>query len=162
MNVKQWNVTLYLMLLAATLGGVLVLGILVAPVIFHSAAVLPTALLGRYEEGMLMGEIFRRFGFWAYAMAAVILAFETNEYRRQRRDKWAIMSALLAVFSLLMFAAVYIPKILAMQAMGAEATAGEAFASLHSASELDFKVLAVALIALFIRRMRLMFVPKAL
>lgn len=161
MNTKQLSVTLYLMLVAATLGGVLVLGVLVAPVIFHSAAVLPTALLSRYEEGMLMGEIFRRFGFWAYAMAVVILAFETNEYRRQRRDKWAIMSALLAVFSLLMFAAVYIPKILAMQAMGPEATAGEAFASLHSASELDFKILAVALIVLFIRRMRLMFVPKA-
>lgn len=162
MNTKQWSVTLYLMLVAATLGAVLVLGIVTAPVIFHSASVLPTALLGRYEEGMLMGEIFRRFGFWAYAMAVIILAFEINEYRRQRRDKWAIMSALLSVFTLLMFASVYIPKILSMQAMGPDMTASEAFESLHSASELDFKVLAVALIALFIRRMRLMFVPKAL
>ena len=161
MNAKQWNVTLYLLAVAATLGGVLVLGALTAPVIFHSAALLPTPLLSRYEEGMLMGEIFRRFGYWAYAMAVIILAFEVNEYRRRRRDKWATMSALLAVATLLMFAAVYIPKILAMQAEGADATAGEAFASLHSASELDFKLLAVALIVLFVRRMQLMFLPSA-
>ena len=157
MNRKQWKVTLYLMGVAATLGSVLVLGIFVAPVIFHSGALLPNNLLTRYEEGMLMGEIFRRFGFWAYIAAAVILVFEASEYRHQRRDKWAIMSALLSVA----FAAVYIPKILALQAQGADATASEAFASLHSASELDFKVLAVALIVLFVRRMQLMFVPRA-
>ena len=161
MNAKQWNVTFYLMAVAATLGAVLVLGIFVAPVIFHSGALLPNNLLSRYEEGMLMGEIFRRFGYWAYVVAAVILVFEVNEYRRRRRDKWAIMSALLAVATLLMFAAVYIPKILAMQAEGPDATATEAFASLHSASELDFKILAAALIVLFVRRMQLMFVPQA-
>ena len=159
MNIKQWNVTLYLLAVAATLGGVLVLGILTAPVIFHSNSFVPNNLLGRYEEGLLMGEIFRRFGYWAYIMAAVILAFEINEYRRQRRDRWAIMSAMLSVATLLMFAAVYIPKILAMQAEGPAVTASESFAAVHSASELDFKILAVALIVLFIRRMRLMFVP---
>jgi len=160
MNMKQWSVTLYLLLVAGTLGAVLVLGALVAPVIFNSGAFLPDALLSRYEEGMLMGEIFRRFGYWAYAMAAVVLAFEINEYRRFRRDKWAIMSALLGVATLLMFAAVYVPRILAMQADGPDATASEAFASLHTGSEIDFKVLAVALILLFVRRMQLMFVPS--
>jgi len=160
MNMKQWNVILYLMAVGVTLGGVLVLGILVAPVIFNAHALLPNNLLGRYEEGMLMGEIFRRFSFWAYGMAAIMLVFEINEYRRMRRDKWAIMTALLCVATLLMFAAVYVPKILAMQAMGPDTTASEAFTSLHSASELDFKILAAALIVLFVRRMQLMFVPR--
>ncbi|MBD3799895.1 MAG: DUF4149 domain-containing protein [Campylobacterales bacterium] len=161
MNTKQLSVTLYLLAVAVTLGAVLILGIVVAPVIFHSAALLPTDLLSRYEEGMLMGEIFRRFSYWAYVMAVIMLVFEGNEYRRQRRDKWAIMSALLGVATLLMFAAVYVPMILAMQAEGADATATEAFASLHSASEFDFKLLAVALIVLFVRRMQLMFLPAA-
>ncbi|MGW8187839.1 MAG: DUF4149 domain-containing protein [Desulfobacterales bacterium] len=160
MNVKQWSVTFYLLTITATFGAVLVLGILAAPVIFHSSALIPGQLLGRYEEGLLMGEIFRRFAYWAYAMVVVILAFEVNEYRHQRRDKWAIMAALLSTATLLMFAAVYVRKILAMQAQGADATASEAFESLHSASELDFKILAVALLVLFIRRMQLMFVPR--
>lgn len=161
MNTKQWMVTLYLLAVAGTLGAVLVLGILTAPVIFNSAAFLPDDLLDRYHEGMLMGEIFRRFGFWAYIISVVVLAFEINEYRRMRRDKWAIMAAMISVATLVMFAAVYVPKILAMQAMGPDETASEAFASLHSASELDFKILAVALIALFVRRMQLMFLPTS-
>lgn len=161
MNIKQWNVTLYLLAIAATLGAVLVLGMLTAPVIFNSSAFLPMAMLDRYNEGMLMAEIFRRFGFWAYFMSLVIIAFEINEYRRRRRDKWAIMAGMLTVGTLVMFAAVYTPKILEMQAEGPAATMSEAFASLHSASELDFKVLAVALIVLFVRRMQLMFVPRA-
>jgi uncharacterized membrane protein len=159
MKTKQWIVTLYLMAVAVTLGGVLVLGIFTAPVVFHAHDLLQNHLLGRYEEGIVMGEIFRRFSFWTYIMAVVILAFEINEYRHQRRDKWAIMSALLSIGTLLMFAAVYVPKILAMQAQGPDMTASEAFASLHAASELDFKILAVALIVLFVRRMKLMFVP---
>ncbi len=158
MNKKQWTVTLYLMGVAMTLGGVLVLGILVAPVIFHSSALLPE-LLGRYEEGMLMGEIFRRFSYWAYFMALVILAFEINEYRHRRRDKWAGMGGLLSTATLVMFAAVYVPRILAAQAQGPDATMTEAFEALHRGSELDFKILAVSLIVLFVRRMQLMFLP---
>lgn len=161
MNTKQWMVIFYLLGVAATLGAVLVLGILTAPVIFNSASILPDNLLDRYHEGMLMGEIFRRFGYWAYMMAVVVLAFEINEYRHMRRDKWAIMSAMLTIGTLMMFAAVYVPKILAMQAQGPDATMSEAFESLHRASELDFKLLAAALILLFVRRMQLMFVPKS-
>ncbi len=159
MTKKQWAVTLYLLAVAMTLGGVLVLGILVAPVIFHSSDILPVALMGRYEEGFLMGEIFRRFAYWAYFMGTVILVFEALEYRHRRRDKWAGMSALLSIATLLMFAAVYVPKILAAQAEGPAATMSDAFASLHAASELDFKILALSLAVLFVRRMQLMFLP---
>lgn len=160
MNFKQWNVTFYLMLVTATLGGVLVLGIFTAPVVFHAHALVPDTFLTRFEEGLIMGEIFRRFSYWAYIMAVIIFLFEINEYRHQRRDRWAIMSALFSMASLLLFAAVYVPMILQMQALGEDATATEAFANLHNASELDFKLLAVSLIILFIRRMQLMFVPR--
>ena len=60
----------------------------------------------------------------------------------------------------MMFSAIYTPKILAMQALGAEATQSDAFQALHMGSEIDFKVLALALGVLFIRRKSLMFVQK--
>jgi hypothetical protein len=55
-----------------------------------------------------------------------------------------------------MFSGVYAPKILEMQALGVEATQSDTFANIHKASELDFKILAVGLIVLFIRRLMLL------
>jgi hypothetical protein len=51
---------------------------------------------------------------------------------------------------------VYAPKILSMQAMGMEATQSDTFSNIHIASEIDFKILAVALLILFIRRLMLL------
>lgn len=146
----------YLLLLGATVGAVLVLGIFVAPVIFHSEALLTTAFLDNYDEGMLMAEIFRRFTYWTYLTTIAIILFEVYEYKQARRNKIAMISAFIAVSTMLLFSAVYTPKILAMQAEGVEATLSDAFASLHSASELDFKILAVALIVLFFQRIVLL------
>jgi hypothetical protein len=55
-----------------------------------------------------------------------------------------------------MFSAVYSPKILSMQALGSEATQSDTFNNIHIASELDFKILAVGLVVLFIRRLMLL------
>ena len=55
-----------------------------------------------------------------------------------------------------MFSAVYAPKILAMQALGREATQSDTFANIHIASEIDFKILALSLIVLFVRRLMLL------
>jgi hypothetical protein len=55
-----------------------------------------------------------------------------------------------------MFSAVYVPRILAMQSVGIEATTSDTFSKLHIASELDFKILAFGLIGLFIRRLMLL------
>ena len=160
MNRKQWTVSLYLLFIAMTLGAVLVLGIFVTSVIFHSDSVLSNVLLDHYNEGQLMAEIFRRFTYWGYVMIGVIAFFELTEYKNGRRDTMAMISAFVAIATLLLFSAVYTPKILEMQAMGIEATQSDAFAALHTASEIDFKILAVALGALFLRRMHLMFVMK--
>ncbi len=160
MNRKQWTVSLYLLFVAMTLGAVLVLGIFVTSVIFHSDTVLSNVLLDHYNEGQLMAEIFRRFTYWGYVMVGVIALFEVSEYKNGRRDNTAMISAFVAIATLLLFSAVYTPKILEIQAMGIEATQNDAFAALHSASEIDFKILAVALGVLFIRRMHLMFVAK--
>jgi len=146
----------YLLFIAASFGAVMVLGAIVAPVIFHSDRYLVGMLIDHYNMGMLMGEIFRRFAYWAYFLAAFIAFYEAYMYKRGQRDAILFGAAVTAIFSALMFAAVYVPKILLMQAIGKEATQSDTFANIHIASEIDFKLLAVALVVLFVRRLMLL------
>jgi len=71
-----------------------------------------------------------------------------------------MIAAFFVIATSMMFSGVYTPQILEMQALGEAATKSEAFEALHMGSEIDFKILAVALGVLFIRRMQLMFVQK--
>ena len=146
----------YLVILAATYGAVMVLGMLVAPVIFNTNDITVALEIDNYNAGIIMGEIFHRFSYWTYVLAFIVLGYEGVMYKLGQRDKYLFFSATLVVFSSLMFSAVYAPRIVEMQTMGAEATQSDTFTNLHLASEIDFKILAVSLVVLFIRRLMLM------
>ena len=146
----------YLLILAASFGAVIVLGAIVAPVIFHSDTFLVGMLIDHYNDGIIMGEIFRRFSYWVYFLAAYVALYEVYMYKNGQRDAILFGAAVTVLFSSLMFAAVYSPKILAMQKLGREATQSDTFQNIHIASELDFKLLALALLVLFIRRLMLL------
>ncbi len=146
----------YLLVLAASFGAVLALGAIVAPVVFHTDVMLYGVLLDNYNAGIIMGEIFRRFSFWVYFLAAYVAVYEALMYKSGQRDNIIFGSAFLTVATSLMFSAVYSPKILTMQALGTEATQSDTFANLHIASEIDFKILAVSLVILFLRRLMLL------
>jgi len=143
----------YLILLAASFGGVIVLGAIVAPVVFHTDKILAGMLIDNYNAGIIMGEIFHRFSYWVYFLALYVIAYEAYIYKSGQRDAFAFATAFVVVFTSLMFSAVYAPKILEMQALGAEATKSDTFSNIHIASEIDFKILAVALVVLFVRRL---------
>jgi len=103
-----------------------------------------------------MGEIFRRFSYWLYFLAFFVAIYELLMYKNGQRDAIIFGSSVTVVFSALMFSAVYSPKILSMQILGVEATQSDTFKNIHLASELDFKILATALLILFIRRLMLL------
>jgi uncharacterized membrane protein len=159
MNKKALVDVIYLLSIAMTAGAVAVLGIFVAAVVFHSEFYLTLPLLSRYEEGKIMGEIFRRFSYWGYFMAAVITVYELSRYKVMQIDRVSILSALGSVGTMLMFSAVYTPKILEYQSRG-ESAIDESFEALHKASEIDFKILLVMLLILFGRRAYLMMAVK--
>jgi len=159
MNKKALVDVIYLLLIAMSAGAVLVLGVFVAAVVFHSEIYLTLPLLSRYEEGKIMGEIFHRFSYWGYFMAGVIALYEVSRYKVMQIDKIAILSALGSIGTLLLFSAVYTPKILEYQARG-EAAIDESFEALHKASEIDFKILLLMLLILFTRRAYIMVVKK--
>ena len=146
----------YLFILAATFGGVVVLGALVAPVVFHTDKLLAGFLLDRYNAGIIMAEIFHRFSYWLYVVAIFVFLYELVQYKNGKRDAIIFASGGMVLFASLMFSAVYAPKILAMQALGAEATQSDTFHNIHLASEMDFKLLAVSLLVLFVRRLMLL------
>lgn len=159
MNKKAIIDITYILLLAMTAGAVLVLGAFVAAVVFHSELYLSVPLLSRYEEGKIMGEIFHRFTYWGYFMTMIIAVYEVSRYKVMQIDKISILSALGSIGTLLLFSAVYTPKILEYQARG-ESAIDESFEALHKASEIDFKILLAMLVILFARRTYLMAVKK--
>ena len=146
----------YLILLASTFGAVVALGAFVAPVVFHTDTVVVGMLIDNYNAGIIMGEIFHRFSYWIYFLAISVSIYEAAWYKMGQRDAISFASAFIIMSTSLLFSAIYVPKILSMQAIGAEATQSDTFENIHIASEIDFKILAVALLVLFVRRLMLL------
>lgn len=160
MNKKAIIDIVYLLTISMTVGAVLILGAFVAAVVFHSEIYLSIPLLSRYEEGKIMGEIFRRFTYWSYIVAAIIVLYEIARFKAMQIDRVSIMAALGSVGTLLLFSGVYSPKILEFQQLGEAAMMNNSFESLHKASEIDFKFMLVMLLVLFSRRAYLMVVKR--
>ncbi len=146
----------YFIVLAATFGAVIVLGAVVAPVVFHTDKILVDMLLDNYNAGIIMGEIFHRFSYWVYFVAIYVILYEAMRYKTGERDAVAFGAAVTVVFTSFMFSGIYAPKILEMQAVGIEATQSDTFQNIHAASEIDFKILALGLLVLFVRRLMLL------
>lgn len=160
MNKKALIDVLYILFIGTTIGAVLVLGAVVAAVVFHSEIFLSVPLLSRYEEGKIMGEIFRRFSYWGYFTTAVIAIYEVSRYKVMQIDKISILSAMGSIGTLLLFSAVYTPRILEYQGQGESVMMDNSFEALHKASEIDFKILLAMLTVLFVRRAYLMAVKR--
>jgi len=150
----------YFIILAATFGAILVLGAFVAPVVFHTDAMTVNLLIDSYNAGIIMGEIFHRFSYWINFLVIYVVVYEGLAYKMGQRDAISFGSAVIVVFTALLYSSIYVPKILTMQALGAEATQSDTFENIHIASEIDFKILAVALIVLFVRRLLILRVPS--
>jgi hypothetical protein len=143
---------LYLILLGATIGAILAIGIIMTSTIFNSEAYIGP-LLSHYQEGSIMSAGFDKFSYFLGFMGIVIFAYEMFSYKILQRDKTVMLATLVALSAIGLFVGVYMPKILEMQAQGEEATKSAAFENLHLGSEIDFKILLISLIVLMGRRL---------
>ncbi len=143
---------IYLILLGATIGGILTLGIIMTSTIFHSDAIIGP-ILSHYQEGQIMAQGFDKFTYFLGFMGIVIMAYEAYSYKILQRDMTVMLSTMVALSTIALFIGVYTPKILEMQALGEEATQTEEFQNLHLGSELDFKILVLSLIVIMGRRL---------
>ncbi len=154
---RRYIVIGYLVALAMSVGVVLVLGVIVAPVVFHTETLLAVPL-ARYDAGLVMTEIFVRSNYWWMAMMIFIALYEGYDYKMGRKDMGVMGSAAVAVATMALFVFYYTPDILSMQA--AHTTDTPLFEKVHFGSELDFKILLVALLVLLLRRFGQLVRPK--
>ena len=153
LHIPKWITLIYIILLGITLGASLYAGAVVAPVIFHSQDALGSELLSRYQEGLIMTKNFVRLSYLVDLCLLGVVLYEGFRYKSFERDGIALLSGLLVIMSGLLYSHYYIPQILELQAQGEKVTQSKLFANTHFASELDFKLFAVALLILLARNL---------
>ncbi len=144
----------YLIFLGMMLGAVVYAGAVVAPVIFGSEQWLGSEILSRYQEGQIMTQNFVRLGYGLTVMMLAVFLYEGYRYKMGEHDKIVTSVTLIVLATAALFNYYYLPDIVSMQSMGVEAVQSDVFEGLHKGSELDVKVMAVAILALMVLNMR--------
>ena len=144
----------YLILLGITLGAILFAGVVTAPIIFNSSKYLGESLLSHYQEGLLMTQNFIMLSYLINILMIAVFLYEGYKYKMFERDKLTTISALLVIMSGALFNFYYLPDIINMQLAGEAMTKSEAFINTHKGSEIDFKILAFAILVLIVQNMK--------
>jgi len=145
---------IFIITLGVTLGAGLLAGVVVAPTIFHSEALLGSALLTRFQEGLLMTQIFERLAYLVNFLVVVAIFYEVVKFKAFENTRWSMLFTFLVATSGLLFTSYYIPQILEMQLLGESATMTETFQNVHKGSELNFKLFALSTLGLLILTLR--------
>jgi len=144
----------YIIVLATVLGAGLLAGIVVAPTIFHSEVLLGSELLSKFQEGLLMTNVFEKLAYAVNFLVIVVILYEVIKYKAFESDRWSLMTTFLVAGTGLMFTSYYIPDILEMQALGEAVTQSDAFLNTHKGSEINFKIFAFSSLVLLILNLR--------
>ncbi|MBZ7939566.1 DUF4149 domain-containing protein [Campylobacter sp. W0014] len=142
-----------LFLLAAMIGIELILGIVVAPVIFYPQNFIGNGILSHYQSGILMTQIFIKMGYLLLIVSIINILFEIFSYFREKfnfKIKFSklILSLIILILSLV-FVFYFTEQIISMQKLGEQATTSTEFTGIHSASEITLKIILASQIFLY-------------
>lgn len=149
---KKFGLGVYLLLLGI-LGGSLILGMMVAPIVFKAPSILPEFNLTLFESGKLMSQIIVRFNFLLGAIGFVVLLYEIISFIYDKRSLVYLILGVAIGALCLLFVFYYTPYILNAQKVGEVALQSAEFARSHAQSEWLFKELLVLVCALFFLRL---------
>ncbi|WQZ30200.1 DUF4149 domain-containing protein [Helicobacter pylori] len=151
---KKFGLGVYLLLLGILGGSLIVLGAIVAPIVFKASSILPELNLTPFESGKLMAQIFVRFNYVLGAIGFVVLLYEIISfiYYKKRSLVYLILGVAIGALCLL-FVFYYTPYILNAQKVGEAALQSTEFARSHAQSEWLFKELFVLVCTLFFWRL---------
>jgi hypothetical protein len=149
---NNWILYIYLLSLGIGVGVVLSLGLFVAPLVFGINNTLGFDAISQLQSGIVMSSIFLKSSYYINYLAIIVLAYEAYKYINLYRDTYIQIVAFVVVFSAYMFTQFYIPSIIEYQLQGNSILENSAFKGLYKGSELDFAILSISLIALFLLR----------
>jgi hypothetical protein len=141
---------IFIVILGMTLGAGLLAGVVVAPTIFKSEVLLGTELLTRFQEGLLMTQVFERLAYLVNFLVVLAVLYEVIRFKAFENTRWSLLFTFLVASSGLLFTSYYIPQILEMQLLGESMTLSEKFQNIHKASEWNFKLFSLATLGLLI------------
>lgn len=83
---KKFGLGVYLLLLGILGGSLIILGAIVAPIVFKASSILPELNLTPFESGKLMAQIFVRFNYLLGAIGFVVLLYEIVSFIYYKRS----------------------------------------------------------------------------
>ncbi|WP_033761303.1 DUF4149 domain-containing protein [Helicobacter pylori] len=143
----------YLLILGILGGSLIILGAIVAPIVFKASSILPELNLTPFESGKLMSQIIVRFNFLLGAIGFVVLLYEIISFIYDKRSLVYLILGVAIGALCLLFVFYYTPYILNAQKVGEAAIQNAEFARSHAQSEWLFKELLVLVCALFFLRL---------
>ncbi|PAF53170.1 hypothetical protein BKH42_07430 [Helicobacter sp. 13S00482-2] len=148
---------IYLWLIGACIGGMIISGVVVAPIIFSAYSYLPSLGITQYDSGILMTQIFIKLNYLLNFSAIIIIVYELSMFKSSLKPSIILLGInILSVLLIFIFTLYYTPAILEAQNMGAAYTATPEFENTHIQSEMLFKVLLVTLSISFVWRIVLL------
>ncbi|GAA8347060.1 DUF4149 domain-containing protein [Helicobacter pylori] len=150
---KKFGLGVYLLLLGILGGSLIILGAIVAPIVFKASSILPELNLTPFESGKLMAQIFVRFNYVLGAIGFVVSLYEIISFIYYKRSLVYLILGVAIGALCLLFVFYYTPYILNAQKAGEAAIQSAEFARSHAQSEWLFKELFVLVCALFFWRL---------
>ncbi|MFK0381030.1 DUF4149 domain-containing protein [Campylobacter coli] len=142
-----------LFLLAAMIGIELILGIVVAPVIFYPANLIGEGVLSHFQSGLMMTQIFIKMGYLLFFVSIINLLFEISSFSKEDMKfqiKFSkLMLAILILILSLVFVLYFTNTIIELQNLGEQATKSQEFLSIHNASEVVIKIILLMQVFLY-------------
>lgn len=149
--------SIYFTILGAMIGIEVAVGALMAPVIFFPAQFLGDGVLTHFQSGILMTQVFLKYNIILLLSVMIAWAYEAYMFKVGKKDIASFLLLMLVTTCAFLFVLYFTPFILHAQKLGADATTTAEFASMHTQSEWDMKVLMLAQLGLFIRRFWVLF-----
>ncbi|EJY8490394.1 DUF4149 domain-containing protein [Campylobacter coli] len=142
-----------LFLLAAMIGIELILGIVVAPVIFYPANLIGEGVLSHFQSGLMMTQIFIKMGYLLIFVSIINLLFEIYSFAKEDMKFQIKFSKLMLTILILILSLVFVlyftNTIIELQNLGEQATKSQEFLSIHNASKVVIKIILLMQVFLY-------------